>query len=157
DLEPFARLAAGMSADQARAELATLGANFARQYPDTNREVILQARTFTEVRIKGQLRNVFLTLLGAVGFVLLIACANVANLMLARAVGRSREISIRTALGAGRWRVIRQLLVESILLSIAGGAFGILIAQWGTRAFDAAVIPTGKPAWIDFSLDYRAL
>ena len=157
DLSPYARLAPGVPAGQARAEIATVGANFARQYPETNREVILQARTFTEVNLKGQIRNVFLTLLGAVGFVLLIACANVANLMLARAVGRSREISIRTALGAGRWRVIRQLLVESILLSIAGGAFGILIAQWGTRAFDAAVIPTGKPAWIDFSIDYRAL
>jgi putative ABC transport system permease protein len=157
DLSPFARLAPGVPPGQARAEIATIGANLARQYPETNRETIFQVRSFTEVNLKGQIRNVFLTLLGAVGFVLLIACANVANLMLARAVGRTREISIRTALGAGRWRVMRQLLVESLLLSIAGGALGILIAQWGTRAFDAAVIPTGKPAWVDFSIDYRAL
>src|SRR5262249_3028907 len=79
-----------------------------------------------------------------------------ANLMLARAVGRAREVSIRAALGAGRWRVIRQLLVESLLLSGTGGVIAWLIAKWGTRAFDAAVIPTGKPAWIDFSMDYRA-
>ncbi len=157
DLSPFGRLAAGVPPQQARAEIATIGANLARQYPETNRETILQARSFTEINLKGQIRTVFLTLLGAVGFVLLIACANVANLMLARAMGRTREISIRTALGAGRWRVIRQLLVESLLLSLAGGALGTLIAQWGTRAFDAAVIPTGKPAWIDFSIDYRAL
>src|SRR5262249_47301549 len=79
-----------------------------------------------------------------------------ANLMLARAVGRAREISIRAALGAGRWRVVRQLLIESLLLSVTGGAIAWFIARWGTRAFDAAVIPTGKPAWIDFSMDYRA-
>jgi predicted permease len=156
-LSVFARLAPGVDRRAAAAELSMLAANFAREYPETNRDITYQARTFTEANLKNSIRNIFFTLLGAVGFVLLIACANVANLTLARAVGRAREISIRAALGAGRWRVIRQLLVESLLLSMAGGLLGLLIAQWGTRAFDAAVIPTGKPAWIDFSIDYRAL
>jgi predicted permease len=157
DLSLFAHLTDGVQPATARAEIAGIAANLEREYPETNRDIAFQVRTFTEANLKGQIRNVFFTLLGAVGFVLLIACANVANLSLARAVGRSREIAIRTALGAGRWRVIRQLLVESLLLSLAGGLLGTLIAQWGTRAFDAAVVPTGKPAWIDFSIDYRAL
>jgi predicted permease len=157
NLAIFARLADGVNPAAARAEIAGLASNFEHQYPETNRDITFQVRNFTEANLKSQIRNVFLTLLGAVGFVLLIACANVANLSLARAVGRGREIAIRTALGAGRWRVIRQLLVESLMLSLAGGLLGTLIAKWGTRAFDAAVIPTGKPAWIDFSIDYRAL
>ena len=156
DLELFGRLAIGGTIGSARAETTTLARRLAAQFPDTNRDSGLLVRRFNEMATPDRLRVVFLALLGAVGFVLLIACANVANLLLARALGRTREISIRAALGAGRWRVIRQLLVESLLLSSAGGALGWLIAQWGIRTFDAAATPTGKPEWIDFSMDYRA-
>ncbi len=156
DLNVFGRLNSGTTLPAAQAELATIAGRLAAQYPDTNKDTTVVVRRFNEISIPGQVRTVFLAMLGAVGFVLLIACANVANLLLARAVGRTREISIRTALGAGRWRVIRQLLAESLILSVAGGVIGFLISLWGTRAFDDAVVPNGKPTWIDFSLDYRA-
>ncbi len=156
DLSLFGRLAPAASLETAQAEMTTLARRLAIQYPDTNRDSAIRVERFNDMAIRGEVRAVFLALLGAVGFVLLIACANVANLLLARALGRTREIAIRTALGAARWRVIRQLLIESLLLSLAGGSLGWLIAQWGIRTFDAAVIPTGKPEWIDFSMDYRA-
>jgi putative ABC transport system permease protein len=155
-LTVFGKLAKGATLDSAQAEVSTLSRRLAAQYPDTNKDARILVQNFNQFSLGGRVRAVFLVLLGAVGFVLLIACANVANLMLARAAGRAREISIRTAVGAGRWRVVRQLLIESLLLSIAGGLAGWGIAEWGVRAFDAAVIPTGKPAWIDFSMDYRA-
>src|SRR6185369_2142531 len=123
------KLAAGSTKAAASSELALVASRLAAQYPD-NKDIRDRIHTFNEVSIKGNIRAVFLALMGAVGFVLLIACANVANLTLSRAVGRAREISIRAALGAGRWRVVRQLLVESLLLAAAGGAVGFAIANW---------------------------
>ena len=151
------RLAEGAKISSARAEMETVARRLAAAYPASNKDFGVQVQSFNDFANGGPIKIVFLAMLGAVGFVLLIACANVANLLLARAVGRSREISIRTALGASRWRVVRQLLVESVILSVAGGALGWVASIWGIRAFDAAVTPNGKPAFIVFSVDYRVI
>ncbi len=157
DYTLIGRLAIGSKLSNASAEMETFSRRLAAAYPASNKDWSVRVQTFNDFFNGGPIKVVFGAMLGAVGFVLLIACANVANLLLGRAVGRSREISIRSALGASRWRVIRQLLVESVILSIAGGALGWLAAIWGIRTFDAAVIPNGKPAFIQFTVDYRVI
>ena len=154
-LTAFGRMKDGVTLKSAKAEMEGITRRLQSAYPITNQGISAVVQTFGEQFNGSQINLIFSAMLGAVGFVLLIACANVANLLLGRAVGRIREISIRTALGASRWRVIRQLLVESVMLSAAAGAIGWLIAIWGVRTFDAVVIPLGKPAYIDFSMDYH--
>ena len=148
------RLAPGMSQASAQTELSGFARQLQSQYPETNKNVDAQILTFNQRFNGGPIRIVFLALLGAVGFVLLIACANVANLLLSRSAKRSREVAIRFALGASRARVIRQLLIESTLLAFIGGALGLLLSYAGIRAFDAAVANSGKPYWIVFSMDF---
>ena len=148
------RLAPGMSQASAQTELSGFARQLQSQYPETNKDVDAQILTFNQRFNGGPIRIVFLALLGAVGFVLLIACANVANLLLSRSAKRSREVAIRFALGASRARVIRQLLIESTLLAFIGGALGLLLSYAGIRAFDAAVADSGKPYWIVFSMDF---
>ncbi|HJR59828.1 MAG TPA: ABC transporter permease [Vicinamibacterales bacterium] len=148
------RVRPGVSRAQAQTELSGIAARLAAEYPDTNKDVGAVMQTFNERFNGGEIRTVFLALQGAVGFVLLIACANVANLQLSRSIRRARDIAVRVALGATRWRVVRQLLVESILIGCLGGALGLLIAIGGVRLFDAAVADVGKPYWIVFSMDY---
>lgn len=131
-LQTMGRLKHGVSLAEAQAELDIIAANLARQYPDTNKGVGLLVRDFGAY-INRSLAPMLYRLLGAVACVMLIACANVANLLLARATARQREIAIRAALGANRLRIMRQLLVESVVLAALGGAGGILLAQWGLR------------------------
>jgi putative ABC transport system permease protein len=154
-VQVFGRLKKDVGRAQARTEMNGIAARLAAAYPATNKEFTeVAVDTFNERFNGGKIRAVFLAMMGAVGFVLLIACANVANLLLARSTHRSREIAVRIALGATRWRVIRQLLVESILLGCMGGALGLGLAMVGVRLFDNAVVDSGKPYWIVFSMDY---
>ena len=152
-IQMFGRLAPGASRRQAETELGAIAQRLERQHPATNRNVGVHVQTFNERFNGGPIRVVFLALLGAVGFVLLIACANVANLLLARSAHRTREVAIRFAMGASRARIVRQLLVESVLLACLGGLFGLALALVGVRLFDAAVADVGKPYWIVFSFD----
>lgn len=144
----------GLSVVQARAELQTISQRLASAWPDSNKEVVIIPQRYNDVFNGGPIRLVFLMLLGAVGFVLLIACANVANLLLSQSMSRTREVAIRAAMGAGRWQIVRQLLIESILLGVLGGVAGLLIGVWGIRAFDLAVTDVGKPYWIIFKMDW---
>ena len=154
-LDVFGRLADSVTKSQAESDMNTIARTLAREYPDTNRDITARVLTFNERMNGGPITLIFLSLMGAVGFVLLIACANVANLLLARSASRAREMSIRLSLGASRWRIVRQLLVESVLLSVIGGLLGLALAYVGVRLFDAVTQDVGKPYWIQFTMDAR--
>jgi putative ABC transport system permease protein len=154
-LAGIARLKPGVTAAQAREDMEVVAANLERQYPDSNTGSRVTITPALETAIRG-IRTALLVLLGAVAFVLLIACANVANLLLARATTRQKEIAIRTALGASRGRIIRQLLTESILLSVAGGALGLLLARWGVKLI-VAISPNSIPRATEIDLDGRVV
>ncbi|MEO8259793.1 MAG: ABC transporter permease [Acidobacteriota bacterium] len=153
DYSVIGRLADGVTPARAQADLASIVARLASDYPTTNRDITPRVVPYNEQQNGTQIKTVFLSLMGAVAFVLLIACSNVANLLLARAAHRSREISVRVSLGASRWRIVRQLLVESVLLAAISGAFGFILSIVGIRIFDAATQDVGKPYYMDFRLD----
>jgi putative ABC transport system permease protein len=132
------RLKRGITVEQARVEMESISRQLEREYPQTNRNWIATAARIADLQVEN-VRPVLLVLLGAVGFVLLIACVNVANLMLVRAAGREREVAVRLALGAGRARIVRQLLTESALIAALGGTAGLLIGAWGIEGLTALV------------------
>ncbi len=149
----FGRLRPGVSREQARAEMTTLAAAVAADHPDTNKGFEPVVIPYNDRFNGGEIRVVFLSLMGAVALVLLIACANVANLLLARSAARAREMALRVSIGATRWRIVRQLLVESVLLGCVAGLFGLALSWVGVRMFDEAVRTVNKPYWIQFTMD----
>jgi putative ABC transport system permease protein len=152
-LTVLARLRPGISVQQASADMNAIARRLAEQYPVTNTDKGVRLALLQQQAV-GKARTALLILLGAVGFVLLIACANVANLLLARAAGRQKEMAIRAALGASRWRIVRQLGAESLLLAISGGAAGLLLARWGVELL-LAIAPDNLPRAYDIRLDTR--
>ena len=159
-LQSIVRLKPGRGVEQAQAELDAIGARLEKLYPDTNKGRRYMAVTAHRYLVGDFSRQYVLMLFGAVVFVLLIACVNVANLQFARALGRVREVALRTALGAARWRLVSQLVTESVMLALAGATLGLLLANWGIN-----MIRTGMPAevekyilgWNDIRLDGRTL
>ena len=149
------RLKPGVTLAQAKADMDAISENLAAAYPEADKDIGLNLVSMKQ-DIVGNVQPFLIVLLAAVGFLLLIACANVANLLLARSMGRSREFAIRAALGANQTRVIRQLLTESVLLAGLGGALGVLLAYWGTKAV-LATLPGALPRADEVSLDSHVL
>jgi putative ABC transport system permease protein len=153
-LQMVGRLKPGIAMAQVKSDLDAIQDRLNREYPENRpRAAAIQSESDA---ITGTLRPALLILLGAVGFVLLIACANVANLLLARAAARRKEFTVRSALGASRWRVVRQLLAESVLLSMAGAALGVLLAPWATEVL-VRMAPQGLARAAEIGLDWRVL
>jgi putative ABC transport system permease protein len=150
-----ARLRPGVSPAQAQAELDTISERLATTYPNSDKGFVLRSQPLLD-QMLGGLRPALLVLWGAVGFVLLIACANVANLLLARAASRQKEIAVRMAIGAGRRQLVSQLLAESFVLSVAGGVLGVALAWAGLHVF-ARLVPPGLVDPSSFALDGRAI
>jgi predicted permease len=153
-LNVFGRLKAGVGMAEAETELNGIAARLQQAYPATNKNMGVDLMTFNARQNGGPIRAVFLMLLAAVSLLLLIACANVANLLIARAVSRQREIGVRIALGAARRTIVAQLLTESVVLGCLGGLLGLGLAYVGVTLFDRAVADVGKPYWIVFSFDW---
>jgi putative ABC transport system permease protein len=146
------RIKSGVSLDEANADLNGIARRLATEHKATNENIQAAAQPYVKAFIGDEPQRLLYTMLGAVGFVLLIACANVANLLLDRAAHRTKEIGIRTALGASRFAVVRQFLAEAVILSLLGAVVGTAIAYFGTAAFNRAIADTQPPFFIDIRL-----
>jgi putative ABC transport system permease protein len=153
----LAKLKPGVSLEQARTQMEAIGARIAQAYPDSNQGWSVGVEPLAKTIVGDGTRASLYVLLGAVGMVLLIGCANLANLALARGLSREREVAVRAALGAGRWRLIRQFLTENVILSVAGGALGIGIGYVCMRGLKLLIPPFTLPAEADVTLNLRVL
>jgi len=156
-LEVLGRLRDGVTIDRAMIEMTGITQRLAAEYPETNEGISPVIKPFTEEYIGEEPTRMLYTMLGAVFFVLLIACANVANLLMSRAAMRTKEVGIRTALGASKTRIITQFMTEALLLAIAGALLGLLVSWAGVRIFNAAIADTNPPYWIDIRIDGVAI
>jgi predicted permease len=151
-VQTFGRLKPGVSIDEAQIQMAGIAQRLATEYPETNEGISTGLKPYTEEYMPPQITAVLYVMLVAVFGVLLIACANVSNLLLARSTVRAKEIAIRSAMGASRSRVIRQLLVESTILTLLGGTAGIILGYVGIDAFNAVFMDMERPYWIDIAM-----
>ena len=151
-VDTFGRLKAGVSLAQASADLGSVMTALASQYPASNRNLEPRVRPFRS-GLGGPVRPMVAALSGTVAFVLLIACANVANLLLSRAAGRAREVSLRMSIGASRWQIVRQLLAESVVLALIAGVIALGLSVLGIRVFWSTVADTEPPYWLKFTFD----
>ena len=156
-LKVFGRLRANVALSQARAELATIAAGLSRQYPATHKDLSARVIPFAEVEMAPNTNAILYLMLGVVSFVLLIACANVANLLLARAAMRTRELAVRTALGASRARIVVLHVAESVALAMVGGLLGVVAANTAVRFFAAATSDILDAFWVDFRIDWTVM
>jgi putative ABC transport system permease protein len=156
-LDVFGRLRDGSTPEKAQVELSALAKALEQEHPETNRNVSARVGPYTEKYVNPQAAALLFVMLAVVGLVLLLACANVASLLMARASVRTKEFAIRSALGAGRKGVLLQILVESLILSLVGAALGLLITGLGIKIFNASIADSNPPFWFDASIDPLSL